>query len=141
MGNYYNIMISLCNSFYRAVYLRTQPDVVYHRMKARARQEETEVSICYLQHLHQMHEDWLFNKTAFSCPAPVNISQTITIFSWFVYDSVVPKNIPLCHCAWISEANMLNLILVVCMAGLPIPEWCNLRIVRVQILFLYLSML
>lgn len=68
----YNVFIGLCNSFYRAVYLRTQPDVVYHRMKARARQEETEVPISYLQQLHQMHEDWLFNKTAFSCPAPVN---------------------------------------------------------------------
>ncbi|CAG2053863.1 unnamed protein product, partial [Timema podura] len=53
------------------VYLRTRPEVVYERMKARARQEEACVPLDYLSKLHDLHEDWLYNKTKFSCPAPV----------------------------------------------------------------------
>jgi hypothetical protein len=30
-----------------------------------------------LQQLHQMHEDWLVNKTSFSCPAPVSFCSNI----------------------------------------------------------------
>ncbi|XP_023727836.1 thymidine kinase 2, mitochondrial isoform X2 [Cryptotermes secundus] len=53
------------------VYLRTSPEVVFERMKVRARKEETHVSLQYLTKLHELHEDWLFNRTKFSCPAPV----------------------------------------------------------------------
>lgn len=55
------------------VYLRTDPEVVYQRIKARARPEEAQVSLEYLQQLHRMHEDWLYHKIAFSCPAPVSL--------------------------------------------------------------------
>ncbi|XP_054278704.1 deoxynucleoside kinase-like [Macrosteles quadrilineatus] len=55
------------------VYLRTDPEVVHRRIKARARSEEAQVPLEYLQQLHQMHENWLVKKTAFSCPAPVVI--------------------------------------------------------------------
>lgn len=41
------------------VYLRTTPEVVYERMKARGRSEETSVSLDYLKQLHDLHEDWL----------------------------------------------------------------------------------
>nr|CAD7396555.1 unnamed protein product [Timema cristinae] len=53
------------------VYLRTRPEVVYERMKARARKEEACVPLDYLSKLHDLHEDWLYNKTKFSCPAQV----------------------------------------------------------------------
>lgn len=55
------------------VYLRTDPKVVYERMRARARVEERHVPLEYLEQLHKIHEDWLYHKTAFSCPAPVLI--------------------------------------------------------------------
>nr|CAD7568878.1 unnamed protein product [Timema californicum] len=40
-------------------------------MKARARKEEACVPLDYLSKLHDLHEDWLYNKTKFSCPAQV----------------------------------------------------------------------
>ncbi|KAK3908679.1 Deoxynucleoside kinase [Frankliniella fusca] len=55
------------------IYLRTSPDVVHKRMLARARTEESCVPLEYLEKLHQLHEDWLFHRSSFSCPAPVLI--------------------------------------------------------------------
>uniref|UniRef100_A0A1B6C1H1 Deoxynucleoside kinase domain-containing protein n=1 Tax=Clastoptera arizonana TaxID=38151 RepID=A0A1B6C1H1_9HEMI len=55
------------------VYLRTDPEVVYKRIKARARPEEAHVPLEYLKQLHLMHEDWLYHKVSYSCPAPVII--------------------------------------------------------------------
>lgn len=53
------------------VYLRTSPEVVYQRMKARARKEENSVSLEYLKLLHNIHDEWLYHKTLFTIPAPV----------------------------------------------------------------------
>lgn len=53
------------------VYLRSTPEVVYQRMLERNRSEERSVSLQFLKDLHEMHEDWLFHKTLFTCPAPV----------------------------------------------------------------------
>ena len=53
------------------VYLRTTPDVVHKRMLARARTEESCVPLEYLEKLHQLHENWLYHKTSFTCSAPV----------------------------------------------------------------------
>ncbi|KAL4713936.1 hypothetical protein ACJJTC_015590 [Scirpophaga incertulas] len=53
------------------VYLKATPAVVYDRIKKRARSEEQCVPLCYLENLHQLHEDWLINKTLGECPAPV----------------------------------------------------------------------
>lgn len=53
-----------------AVYLRTTPEVVYDRMKARGRSEENSVSLDYLQQLHDLYEGWLINGRK-SRPAPV----------------------------------------------------------------------
>lgn len=55
------------------VYLRTSPDIVYRRMKARARKEENSVSLEYLKQIHNIHEDWLYHQTLFTVPAPVVI--------------------------------------------------------------------
>lgn len=41
------------------VYLRSTPDVVYERMKARKRPEESSVPLEYLKELHDSHEQWL----------------------------------------------------------------------------------
>lgn len=43
------------------VYLRTSPEVVYERMKARGRSEESAVSFQYLKDLHELHENWLIH--------------------------------------------------------------------------------
>ncbi|XP_067002408.1 deoxynucleoside kinase-like [Anabrus simplex] len=55
------------------VYLRTKPEVVYERMKSRAREEESCVPLEYLQKLHELHEEWLYHRTHFTCSAPVLI--------------------------------------------------------------------
>uniref|UniRef100_A0A6M2DCM8 Putative mitochondrial thymidine kinase 2/deoxyguanosine kinase n=1 Tax=Xenopsylla cheopis TaxID=163159 RepID=A0A6M2DCM8_XENCH len=55
------------------VYLRSSPEVVHQRIKVRARSEEQCVPLEYLKQLHQLHEDWLVNKTTFPVPAPVLI--------------------------------------------------------------------
>ncbi|XP_015118037.1 deoxynucleoside kinase isoform X2 [Diachasma alloeum] len=55
------------------VYLRTTPDIVYKRMRARARKEEKLVSLEYLEQIHQIHEEWLYHKTLFNVPAPIII--------------------------------------------------------------------
>ncbi|XP_063361751.1 deoxynucleoside kinase-like [Cydia amplana] len=41
------------------VYLRTTPQVVYDRMRKRARAEEAEVPLQYLQEVHDSYESWL----------------------------------------------------------------------------------
>ncbi|KAF5284205.1 hypothetical protein FQR65_LT00205 [Abscondita terminalis] len=53
------------------VYLRTTPEVVYNRVMARNRPEEQYISLQYLQDLHELHENWLYHRTNFECPAPV----------------------------------------------------------------------
>jgi deoxyadenosine/deoxycytidine kinase len=41
------------------VYLRCSPETSFDRMKTRNRSEETCVSLEYLTHIHNKHEDWL----------------------------------------------------------------------------------
>ncbi|XP_071957893.1 thymidine kinase 2, mitochondrial-like isoform X2 [Antedon mediterranea] len=57
----------------RIIYLRTTPENCQLRIKERSRNEESSIPIEYLQDLHQLHEDWLVNKTRFSLPAPVTV--------------------------------------------------------------------
>ncbi|XP_055622385.1 deoxynucleoside kinase isoform X3 [Toxorhynchites rutilus septentrionalis] len=52
------------------VYLRTSPEIVYERMKKRARSEESCVPLKYLQELHELHENWLIHG-AYPRAAPV----------------------------------------------------------------------
>lgn len=66
--------------FLSLVYLRTCPEVVFERMKARAREEESCVPLEYLRKLHKLHEDWLLNQTKFCCPAPVSSYSVIILF-------------------------------------------------------------
>ncbi|XP_071869012.1 deoxynucleoside kinase [Bombus fervidus] len=55
------------------IYLRTSPDIVYERMKRRARKEENCVSLEYLQQVHNIHDEWLCHQTLFNVSAPVLI--------------------------------------------------------------------
>ncbi|CAG9865265.1 unnamed protein product [Phyllotreta striolata] len=43
------------------VYLRSSPETVYERVKARQRPEEKSVSLDYLKGLHESHERWLMS--------------------------------------------------------------------------------
>ena len=60
------------------VYLRTNPEVVYERMKKRNRSEESHVPLEYLQQLHNLHESWLIDG-AHHRPAPVSASELIPV--------------------------------------------------------------
>jgi len=41
------------------IYLRTDPEVAYQRIKARNRSEEKYVPFEYIKHLHELHDKWL----------------------------------------------------------------------------------
>ncbi|XP_047354048.1 deoxynucleoside kinase-like isoform X2 [Vespa velutina] len=55
------------------IYLRTSPEIVYQRMRIRARKEENLVSLEYLKRIHEIHDEWLLYQSLFSLPAPVII--------------------------------------------------------------------
>jgi deoxyadenosine/deoxycytidine kinase len=44
--------------FEGTIYLRTSPDVCLHRLKKRARGEESTIPLEYLQQLHSRHDEW-----------------------------------------------------------------------------------
>lgn len=41
------------------VYLQTQPETVFNRIKARCRKEEKGIPLDYLTQLHKLHDEWL----------------------------------------------------------------------------------
>lgn len=41
------------------IYLRAEPDVVFNRIKKRARVEENNVDFDYIKKIHELHEKWL----------------------------------------------------------------------------------
>jgi deoxyadenosine/deoxycytidine kinase len=57
------------------IYLRCKPQQVMDRIKVRSRKEEKDISIGYIQSLHDLHEDWLMNGK-FPVPAPVLVLDT-----------------------------------------------------------------
>lgn len=70
------------------VYLRTDPEVAYQRIKARNRSEEKDVPLEYIKHLHELHDNWL------------NVNSTD-----------VPKNIPVSECVLPLYISLLLYIL------------------------------
>lgn len=70
------------------VYLRTDPEVAYQRIKARNRSEEKDVPLEYIKHLHELHDNWL------------NVNSTD-----------VPKNIPVSECVLPLYISLLFYIL------------------------------
>ncbi|XP_040354149.1 thymidine kinase 2, mitochondrial isoform X6 [Herpailurus yagouaroundi] len=53
------------------VYLRTTPETCYQRLQMRCREEETVISLEYLDALHRLYEEWLFKGGLFPVAAPV----------------------------------------------------------------------
>ncbi len=53
------------------VYLRTDPEVAYRRMRQRNRSEEASAGLDYLSSLHEAYEQWLIHKKFGKVPAPV----------------------------------------------------------------------
>ena len=45
------------------IYLKTDPEVCYNRLKKRNRHEEAAVPLDYLKRLNEKHEDWLIKRT------------------------------------------------------------------------------
>ena len=54
----------------RIIYLQASPKTCYERLKNRSRKEEENISLEFLQALHDLHERWLIKKKYF-VPAPV----------------------------------------------------------------------
>ena len=54
------------------VYLQTRPQTVYERLKRRCRNEESNISLDYLESLHELYEDWLIRRCnpSWIVPAP-----------------------------------------------------------------------
>lgn len=55
---WYNFLIKHSSGPNGLIYLRTTPDVCFERMGRRNRQEESKVSLEYLQQIHDKHEKW-----------------------------------------------------------------------------------
>jgi len=55
------------------IYLRTDPEIVYERIKNRNRLEENTIPLQYLEELHKLHEEWLVHQTKIKTQAPVTI--------------------------------------------------------------------
>lgn len=53
------------------VYLRSTPEVVYERVRARARPEEDGLTLEYLKQLHESHEKWLMTEEFNTAPVLV----------------------------------------------------------------------
>ena len=50
------------------VYIRAEPELCFGRMSGRHRNEEANVSMQYINNLHDLHEDWLIRRTKFTVP-------------------------------------------------------------------------
>lgn len=61
---------------YFSVYLRTDPEVAFERIKTRNRFEEKDVTLEYIQHLHELHDKWL-NVHTTDVPESVPVSKSI----------------------------------------------------------------
>ena len=57
-----NILIEKMGKPSGFIYLRCLPEVSFKRLKIRSRNEESSVSLEYLEMLHKSHDDWLANK-------------------------------------------------------------------------------
>lgn len=53
------------------VYLRTNPEVAFERIRSRKCAEEKNINIDLINRLHQCHEEWLYLNESFIQPAPV----------------------------------------------------------------------
>ena len=56
----------------RIIYLRSSPEICFERIKKRSRSEESNISLEYLENLHELHEQWLMEQKFF-VPAPITV--------------------------------------------------------------------
>jgi len=55
------------------IYLRTDPNTAYSRVKSRSRSEEMSIPLEYFVSLHELHDRWLLNKTDTALPQVIVI--------------------------------------------------------------------
>jgi deoxynucleoside kinase len=58
---WYQWLISISPGIDEIIYLRSTPEVAFNRLKNRARDEESNIDLEYLQLLHELHERWLMD--------------------------------------------------------------------------------
>lgn len=97
MEKYPFIVRIIVTEYIFLVYLRTSPEVVYERMRKRARSEESCVPLKYLEELHKLHEEWLITNRGFNTNVSLNNSDGTTIWLhdkkyYFVYFQVIVLN-------------------------------------------------
>ena len=63
LNNWFELLNTLVPKVDEIIYVRTQPEEVYKQLKLRNRIEEKSVELSYLTELHNLHENWLVNKT------------------------------------------------------------------------------
>merc|ERR1712156_578267 len=76
LSEWFNFLISCPQMNFnvdKIVYLRTNPEVLYERIKKRNRREECTIPFSYLKSLHDLHEEWLVHQTKIKAQAPVTI--------------------------------------------------------------------
>lgn len=54
------------------IYLKTDPEIAFNRIKKRGTNEDLLINMKYIKNLHEMHEDWLIRKK-YPIPAPVAV--------------------------------------------------------------------
>lgn len=82
------------------VYLRTTPEVAYDRILKRNRSEEKTVPFEYIKALHDIHEDWLYNKTLHERPAKVlclngDLDRSVILEEYEKYVPHILNNMPI----------------------------------------------
>ena len=60
LEDYYNLTRVMTDFKYETIiYLKTDPETSFQRLKVRSRKEEGTVPLIYLQELHTIHEEWI----------------------------------------------------------------------------------
>ncbi|XP_035137458.2 thymidine kinase 2, mitochondrial isoform X1 [Callithrix jacchus] len=81
------------------VYLRTNPETCYQRLKRRCREEEKVIPLEYLEAIHHLHEEWLIKDSLFPVAAPVlvieadhNMEKMLELFEQNRDQILTPEN-------------------------------------------------
>jgi deoxyadenosine/deoxycytidine kinase len=72
LDKWFNFMINNCiDKLHMIIYLRTDPEIAFKRMKARNRDEEKNITLEYIKNIHDLHENWLNKEIHTSMHIPV----------------------------------------------------------------------
>lgn len=61
MGLLFNEIFPDEENDYKYIYVRTNPTVAHQRIAKRGREEEKGISLKFIEGIHNLHEEWLFN--------------------------------------------------------------------------------